>query len=63
MKNDMAKAISIASIWISSSLVFIFGVFDYKATGDVPNLIMILVSIGLIGITFVSTILVLRKES
>ena len=61
MKDDMAKAISIAAIWISTALIFIFGIFDYQVTTDVGSLIMILSTSGMIGICFVATLLVLRK--
>jgi hypothetical protein len=62
MKNEIAKAISIASIWLSMSFAFIFGVFNAKCSlGELSQLTMMLTSIGLIGITLVSTLLVLKQ--
>jgi hypothetical protein len=63
MKNEMAKAICIASIWISMSIVFTFGIFDAEcSSGELPQLTMMLAAIGVIGATLVSTLLVLKKD-
>jgi hypothetical protein len=63
MKNEIAKAICIASIWISMSIIFAFGIFNAGClSGELSQVTIMLASIGVIGITFVSTILVLKSE-
>ncbi|NQZ23655.1 MAG: hypothetical protein HRT53_16600 [Colwellia sp.] len=53
MKDELAKAISISSIWLSMSIIFAFGIFDFN-WGSYTWLLA-LMSTGLIVAVMITT--------
>ena len=55
MNNDMAKAISISSIWIATAIMFAFGIFQFSWNGDAAIVIMLVVSVAILLASVLST--------
>ncbi|MDO3388244.1 hypothetical protein QWI17_20525 [Gilvimarinus sp. SDUM040013] len=55
MKNDIAKAISISSVWISIAIIFAFGIFDFNWTGGFSIIIMTTISVCVLLAAWLST--------
>ena len=63
MNNDIAKAISISAIWISTSIVFAFGIFDFNWNGEIAILFMLVISLSIIFTASSSTKIILNSSS
>ena len=55
MNNDIAKAISISSIWFATALIFTLGIFQFSWQGDNAIVAISLVSIAILSASVLST--------
>ena len=62
MKNDIAKAISISSIWLSTAIIFAFGIFDFNWNGEGAMALMLIISLSILLAASYSTKVILNSR-